>query len=110
MEKKKNMNSGIFAVFVTVLICIAVLIAVLIRGNMESKEKVSSKKPSALHVATPEALDVGFFMSPSSTKNSLTQRTRSSSRAYRITREKIKATVSSVAFFIDKNHFTGYCI
>ena len=62
MEKKKNMNSGIFAVFVTVLICIAVLIAVLIRGNMESKEKVSSKKPSALHVATPEALDVGFYV------------------------------------------------
>lgn len=62
MQKKKNVNSGIFAVFVTILICIAVLVVVLIRGNMESKEKVSSKKTSALHVATPEALDPGFYV------------------------------------------------
>ncbi len=62
MSKKKNVNSNIFAIFITVLICIAVLIVVLIRGNMESKEKESIKQTSAVYIATLEALDVGFYV------------------------------------------------
>ena len=60
MSKGKNVNSGIFAILVTIGFLLLVLVTVLILATRESKEKTS-----AIRIVTPEALDPEYYVNGS---------------------------------------------
>jgi hypothetical protein len=64
---KKNVNSSAFAALATIVIFMAVFIIVIARTTRDKDKKTESskKQTSALHVATPEALDPAYYVNGS---------------------------------------------